>query len=562
MFYSARRLFQALFVIVVFCSFFSNEISAQAKKPASKKTDKNAKTVVNNSKSSKSVKPPTDNKNTKSIKNDSKSKTETAKKAGKASDKKTEAKNEAKNKETAKQTQARKAEEARRLAEKRKADEERRQAALAEQRRREQARREAAARILAFERGLRTETVANIAEDNTEGEDLQIRRAAVEALGNRAGTVVVMESQTGKVLTMVNQDWAVRRGFKPCSTIKVVTGVAGVNEKLIDTDGNLRKQNFRMNLDDALAYSNNSYFQKVGANLGNQKMISYARALGLGEPTGINSENETSGKLPYDNNNARIYSHGDDFEVSPLQLAVMVSAVSNGGKLVVPKTPRTAVEKANFRGFMRRETNLPQETLRGVLPGMIGAAEYGTARRAAFPNLNVAGKTGSCIGQGSWVGLFASVAPAVNPQYTVVVVTRGQGERGKYASQVAGKVYQALSSRFNSKEREMIAKLPLQVKPVKKVDAKTSTQLDSEEGEDSDEGDALKSKPNPKKGLQRETSENTNTTSTQNRQNNNSVKNAPNSFDPIVIEFKRDATVLPNDNKPRVTRPRVVKTNQ
>lgn len=71
------------------------------------------------------------------------------------------------------------------------------------------------------------------------------------------------------------------RGFKPCSTIKLVTGVAGINEKLIDGDGNITGNSMQMNLDDALARSNNAYFQRVGANLGSEKMIDYAKRLGL-----------------------------------------------------------------------------------------------------------------------------------------------------------------------------------------------------------------------------------------------------------------------------------------
>ncbi len=359
--------------------------------------------------------------------------------------------------------------EAERQATARRAEEARRQAALAEQRRREQAAREARARQLAFERGLKTETQANIANDDTEGEDLEVRRAAVSALGNHAGTVVVMEPQTGKILSIVNQDWAIRRSFKPCSTIKLVTGVAGLNEKTIDSEGNIRNRNFKLGLDDALAHSNNTYFQAVGANVGNERMISYARALGLGEKTGINAENETAGKLPYGNRNARIYSHGDDFEVTPLQLAVMVSAISNGGKLVVPQIPKTKIEKTNFRGFMRGQVDIPQENLQRVLPGMIGAVNYGTAKRASDYSLNIAGKTGSCIGQGTWLGLFASVAPVVNPKLSIIVITRGSGERGKYASGIAGQIYKSLSHRFNE-GKDYVAKVPLQLKPQQKVD--------------------------------------------------------------------------------------------
>ncbi|HSK71519.1 MAG TPA: penicillin-binding transpeptidase domain-containing protein [Pyrinomonadaceae bacterium] len=545
------------------------DVSAQAKKPISKKAEKTAKdakkeskTAKDNKSAAKDSKSAKDNKSAKDSKSakdnkSAKNSKETAKDKN-AKDKKDTKQKPATAKQTElnrKEAEKRKAEEAKR----REAEEERRQAILAEQRRREQARREAEAKRLAFERSLRTETVENIVGDKTEGEDLQIRRAAVEALGNRAGTVVVMEAQTGKVLTVVNQDWGIRKGFKPCSTIKLVTGVAGVNEELIDEEGNLRKQSFKMNLDDALAYSNNSYFQKVGTNLGSGKMISYAKALGLGEQTGINAEGETDGKLPYGNENARIYSHGDDFEVTPLQLAVMVSAITNGGKLVVPQTPRNAFEKTNFRGAMRREVNLPKKTLQGVMAGMLGASEYGTARRAANPGLTIAGKTGSCIGQGTWVGLFASVAPAVNPKYAVVVITRGQSERGKFAAAIAGKIYQSLRPRFEEKKGEMIAAVPLEIKPNRKINAQTSVKLDEGEGEDSDDGDALKSKPAAKKGETRKTEQNP-TPKTENRK-----ENASPLFSPVIIDYKRDVPdevesqkEKPAEVKPQITRPRVV----
>ena len=250
-----------------------------------------------------------------------------SKKTTKTTSTKKTAKSSSSTKKTTKPTKAelaKQAEKKRLEAERKKAEEARKKAALAEKRRREQAAREAREKQLAFERGLRTETQENIKNDSLEGEDLEVRRAAVAALGSRAGTIVVMEPQTGRVLSIVNQEWAIRRSFKPCSTIKLVTGVAGVNERLIDANGNIVNKKFQLDLNDALAHSNNSYFQVVGSNLGNEKMISYARALGLGERTGINAENESAGKLPFGNNNARIYSHGDDFEVTPLQLGVLV----------------------------------------------------------------------------------------------------------------------------------------------------------------------------------------------------------------------------------------------
>ncbi|MEP6850664.1 MAG: penicillin-binding transpeptidase domain-containing protein [Acidobacteriota bacterium] len=371
-------------------------------------------------------------------------------------------------------------------AERRREEAIRRAAALAEQRRREEAARIARERKLAFERGLRMTTVENISKDNTDGEDLRVRQAAVDALGSRAGTVVVMEAQTGKVVTIVNQDWAIRNGFKPCSTIKLVTGVAGLNENAIDGEGNV--SNVRMKLDDAIAFSNNAYFQRVGSNLGGSKMTSYARTLGLGEPTGINADGEFAGRVPNGNNNPRIYSHGDDFEVTPLQLAVLVSEISNNGKKVVPQIVKSRSEYTNFHGKYRPSVALPQRDFEGMLPGMIGAAQYGTAHRGVNAGLGIAGKTGSCIGKGSWVGLFASVAPVENPKYAVVVITRGQGERGKYAAAVAGKIYDALSPQLKRDPARYQAILDL--RPRTGVDSRAITAMKDEDDDDSDSADA------------------------------------------------------------------------
>src|SRR6266496_3392086 len=151
-------------------------------------------------------------------------------------------------------------------------------------RRAEAARQAAIARQRAIDEGMRNEVQSNIDRAGTTGEDMEVRNAAIAALGNHAGTVVVMDPKSGRVYTVVNQEWALRRGFKPCSTIKLVTGVAGLCEKVIQpietvSDGG----RYRIDLTDALAYSNNSYFQHVGGQVGFDKMVSYARELGLGE---------------------------------------------------------------------------------------------------------------------------------------------------------------------------------------------------------------------------------------------------------------------------------------
>src|SRR5436190_717964 len=136
----------------------------------------------------------------------------------------------------------------------------------------------------------RHEAAANIQRDETTGEDMEVRRAALSALGDHAGTVVVMNPKTGQVYTVVNQEWGLRRGFKPCSTTKLVTGLAGLSEHVIDPvqTVNIGTASYRLDLTDALAFSDNGYFQRVGGQVGFDKMMQYARKLGLGQQTGIN----------------------------------------------------------------------------------------------------------------------------------------------------------------------------------------------------------------------------------------------------------------------------------
>lgn len=371
-----------------------------------------------------------------------------------------------------------------RLLESRRHAAERRRQLEEARRRAEIARQAAIARQRAFDQGLRDETAANILKDEVTGEDMEVRRAAVSALGNHAGSVVVMDPKTGRVFTVVNQEWALRKGYKPCSTIKLVTGLAGLNEKVIDPAQtvNISFQKFRIDLTDSLAYSNNAYFQNVGGRVGFDQMMKYARELGLGERTGINHANEYMGRVPaYKSGYAvnHMSSHGDDFEVTPVQLASMVSAIGNGGKLLTPHLPRTPQEDVKFKPEVRRQINIPQENLRRMIPGMIGAVNYGTAKLSYDPTQTIAGKTGTCIGQGSWLGLFASFAPVADPRLAVVVVTRGSGERGRIAAGIAGKIYRSLNARFGNTGVQM-ARTPESLTPRPKIDPRAAAALSDE----------------------------------------------------------------------------------
>src|SRR6202171_4632202 len=96
--------------------------------------------------------------------------------------------------------------------------------------------------------------------DSVDGEDLVVRRAAVQALGPYNGSVVVVDPKNGRLLTIVNQKLAYQSGFQPCSTIQVVAALAGLEEGVIDENTTLRiGRRHTITLTEALAKSNNLF---------------------------------------------------------------------------------------------------------------------------------------------------------------------------------------------------------------------------------------------------------------------------------------------------------------
>ena len=325
--------------------------------------------------------------------------------------------------------------------------------ALEEARRRAEAARLAAiARQRAIDNAMRSEVQSFIAKDDLTGEDPEVRQVAVNALGNHAGTVVVMDPMTGRVYSVVNQEWALRRGFKPCSTIKLVTGVAGLSENaipLVET----ANDGYRIDLTSALAHSDNPFFQQVGSKIGFDKMVTYARELGLGEKTGVNVPFEFPGKLPEQTPGfveRRMFSHADGFQITPMQLGTLVSAMANGGRLLVPQIPHSAKEQNKMNVKVRRVLPISADVWQRMVPGMVGAVNYGSGRKAYDPTQTVAGKTGTCIGDGGWVGLFTSYAPLANPRLAVVVITQGSDAHRHFPAAVAGEIYRQLNHRFGT----------------------------------------------------------------------------------------------------------------
>lgn len=146
---------------------------------------------------------------------------------------------------------------------------------------------------------LRNLTNNNIEKDQIEGEDPEIRQAVLNAMSGRSATVVVMDPNTGRIFTVVNQQMALRSPVKPCSTVKMIVGLAALNQKAIEPDEAVQiSRRSSMDLTYALAKSNNPFFQVIGRSMGYDQVIKYAENYGFGEKTGVNYANESEGFIP------------------------------------------------------------------------------------------------------------------------------------------------------------------------------------------------------------------------------------------------------------------------
>src|SRR5258708_14798807 len=119
--------------------------------------------------------------------------------------------------------------------------------------------------------------------DNGAYDDPIVRAAAVSALGRYNGAVVAVDPNTGRILTVVNQKIAFGAGYIPCSTIKPTIAIAALEENVITPDTMLKvKRRTYMNFTQAMANSNNVFFEQLGSRMGFETGSKYGRRLGLG----------------------------------------------------------------------------------------------------------------------------------------------------------------------------------------------------------------------------------------------------------------------------------------
>ena len=274
--------------------------------------------------------------------------------------------------------------------------------------------------------------------------DLEVGEACRRGLEGTSGAVVAMDPYTGRVMAVVNPTRGMATAYQPCSVFKIVVAIAGLTEGVITPETTYNctggcwfwPGHGPMDLRKALAQSCNPYFERVGEQLGYERVHHYAELLGLGNPSGINLAGEAAGRIPVavrPSQVGHLSSHAAGIATSAVQLAVLLSATVNGGVIFQPQV-------SGPDGFVPKERwRLPAGTvLGGLADGFLSAVNEGSASSAFDPDVAVAGKTGTCSG----VGWFASYAPADRPE-VVIVVFVGPGS-GHVAATVGGRIYRNL----------------------------------------------------------------------------------------------------------------------
>lgn len=329
------------------------------------------------------------------------------------------------------------------------------------------------------------------------------RAAAVVALDPRNGAVRAMVSRPGYdpnlfVHGISSKDWnrinnddayplnnkVISGEYPPGSTFKIVTGSAafelnkvGLNEPIYDggfhplvpTMGNAGGEVLGwLTFISALAMSDNVYFYELGNRVGIDNIAKYARIYGFGEKTGIDLEGESRGLVASKQVKREIWDEdwrlGDTFNAAigqgfnlttPMQLAMMLSIVANGGIKYQPYLVDNILNRDGtlFEKPKRAEgkhIDVSQQTIDYMRQGMSATTqEGGTAAYFSQLPKPIAGKTGTAENShGRDHGLFVAYGPVEDPELVVVCIV----EQGGFGSTAAGPiVYKAFEEFF--KER-------------------------------------------------------------------------------------------------------------
>jgi penicillin-binding protein 2 len=326
----------------------------------------------------------------------------------------------------------------------------------------------------------------------------EMQLAAEKGLNGRRGAAVALDVRTGEILVLASSptfdpgfftrsfsetEWEkyqsgsqpflnrALQGYPPGSTFKIVTSTAGMESGKFTPSSTLMTSAF-LNLGghqfwehsnsgygvigfrEALTVSSNTFFYQVGLAAGPEAIARWGHILGIGT-TDIDIEGNFPGYIPTPAEKEKLFNepwYGGDtvsmaigqglVQATPLELAVMVSAIANGGQRV---KPHLLMSQTNQPAIKPEPTGIAPETIKVIQSGLVSVVQEGTGRRLNDGSIPLtAGKTGTSevVGQKSHA-LFVGYGPAENPQIAVAVVVENGGYGGVAAVPIAHEMYKA-----------------------------------------------------------------------------------------------------------------------
>ncbi|KXG77705.1 Penicillin-binding protein A [Fervidicola ferrireducens] len=318
--------------------------------------------------------------------------------------------------------------------------------------------------------------------------DSELQNKAYQLFRGRRGALVALDPNTGAVLALVSspgydpdfieQMWeslskdenspllnrAVQGLYPPGSTFKIVTlaaaleSIPDIESRTYETPGHVEVngrvirdyEGFRpgnYDIKRAFSLSSNSVFVKVGLEVGKERLIDKAIDFGFNDKISFELPVAAS-RFP------RFSMIGDDVELAeasigqgkilttPFQMAVVASAVANGGRIIKPYIVQKVVtplgEVKNFSNPSVLKEAIDVVTANKIREYMVDVVEHGTGRAAGIKGIKVAGKTGSAENpHGKPHAWFVGFAPADNPKIAVAVVVENAGSGGTNAAPIA-----------------------------------------------------------------------------------------------------------------------------
>ena len=339
--------------------------------------------------------------------------------------------------------------------------------------------------------------------------DAELQQEAERQLEGKVGAIVALDPRNGEIRALVSapaydpnlfarrlaaEDWqkllddpsrplqnrALQSTYPPGSIFKVVVAAAGLAEGVITVaegvycNGSKRffKRPFHcwkagghgfMNLESALKNSCDIYFYELGQKLGVERIARYARLFDLGTVTGIDLDGERAGLVPdpewSQRARRRAWYPGETISVAigqgallttPLQMATVIAAFANGGRIVTPHLVAGAAVPS-------RPLAVPASALEPIRRGLWKVVnDLGTGASARVAGLEIAGKTGTAqvvahaayedSSTRPWAernhAWFASYAPFSDPTLVIVVFIEHGGQGSRAAAPVAKALYE------------------------------------------------------------------------------------------------------------------------